>query len=162
MVDLYRATLAESGARGLYRGCAAAVAGIAPYMGLNFGLYESLSTRWAAAHGNSPGASSLAPLLIGTVAGATAKLCVYPLDTIKKRLQVQGRAFRRAGQVRPVVQPTYHRGALQCCRDIVRGEGVRGLYRGVLPTLLKAGLGAGVTFASFEWFRRTIPHANVG
>ena len=149
MIHLWRARIAKSGVLGLYRGCGAAVAGIAPFMGLNFCIFEALSARkcW-----DTDAAAVLSPMWLGTISGTTAKLAVYPLDTVKKRMQVQGQPLRRVNGSRPVLQPHYS-STWQCCRHILRAEGLIGFYRGTLPTLLKAGLGTGATFASFDYIR---------
>ena len=78
--------------------------------------------------------------------GICAKLAVYPFDVIKKRLQVQGfeEARKRFGYV-----PTYT-GTWHCLKMISVQEGVRGLYKGLFPTLLKAGSISAVTFTTYE------------
>ncbi|CAI9775137.1 unnamed protein product [Fraxinus pennsylvanica] len=63
----------------------------------------------------------------GAAAGAIAATFVCPLDVIKTRLQVHGL---------PELHPS-HKGSviLTSLRNIVRNEGVKGLYRGLSPTL---------------------------
>jgi len=166
MWSLITATQRSSGVRGFYKGCGVAVAGIAPYIGLSFGLYEALGTwrvRAAATAGLLPpplarlvhgeagsAAETLSPLWTGALSGVGAKLVVYPLDTLKKRLQVQG--LRRHGST---VQPRY-RGAMHCLAVVLRTEGVVALYRGTVPTLLKTAPASGITFAVFEWTKRLL------
>jgi hypothetical protein len=62
-------------------------------------------------------------LLSGATAGLLGKLAVYPLDTVKKRLQVQPGAHASAKH--------HYKGTLHAMRTIAVEEGViRGLYRG--------------------------------
>ncbi|KAJ1735444.1 mitochondrial aspartate-glutamate transporter agc1 [Coemansia sp. Benny D160-2] len=81
--------------------------------------------------GPSPTIRLLAKLGNGAVAGVTGVSIIFPLDMVKTRLQNQKPAT-------PGGKPPYA-GVVDCFRQIVRGEGVRGLYRGLVPNL------AGVT-----------------
>jgi solute carrier family 25 (mitochondrial thiamine pyrophosphate transporter), member 19 len=93
----------------------------------------------------------------GSASGVCAKIVVYPLDVIKKRLEVQGFAY---GNV-VVGTARQYRGFLHCLRQVVTYEGYRSLYKGLSPSILKAFVASGLHFAAYEhciWvFRRTIP-----
>ncbi|KAL7749437.1 hypothetical protein RI367_004991 [Sorochytrium milnesiophthora] len=67
-----------------------------------------------------------AKLLCGSIAGIIGTLCVYPLDIVKTRLQNQSSA----------ASATRYRGVIHCFRSIVAAEGLRGLYRGLVPNLV--------------------------
>lgn len=47
----------------------------------------------------------------------------------------------------------HYTGSIDCCLKIWQKEGIRGFYKGVLPSLLKAGMSTGITFASYEYSR---------
>merc|ERR1712238_591672 len=74
------------GLKRLYSGCVPAVLGIIPYMGLNFALYDRL-TRSTAEGGTGIGAMGAGTA--GIISGGSSKIITYPLDTIKRRLQVK-------------------------------------------------------------------------
>lgn len=61
------------------------------------------------------------------VAACIADMVTFPLDTLKVRLQVQGEVALR--------DPTQARGVLGTMASIVRQEGVRALYSGIVPGL---------------------------
>ena len=85
-------------------------------------------------------------LVCGTGSGVASKMVVYPLDMAKKRLQVQG--FESA---RKHFGATHeYSGLRSCLLQVARKEGVRGLYKGLTPGLLKAGLVAGCNFSVYE------------
>ena len=44
-----------------------------------------------------------------------------------------------------------------CVKEIYHMEGVRGFYRGLLPTMLKSVAATAVTFASFEVSENAFP-----
>ncbi|KAF9400466.1 hypothetical protein BGX21_004242 [Mortierella sp. AD011] len=66
-------------------------------------------------------------LAAGAVAGITGVLIVYPLDMVKTRLQ---------SQKKDAMGKLQYRGGLDCFRQVIAKEGVRGLYRGIIPNLI--------------------------
>ncbi|KAJ2550057.1 mitochondrial aspartate-glutamate transporter agc1 [Coemansia sp. RSA 1933] len=91
---------------------------------------ETTAKLGTATIGPSPAIRLLAKLGNGAVAGVTGVSIIFPLDMVKTRLQNQ----------KPMANGRLpYAGAVDCFRKIVAGEGVRGLYRGLIPNL------AGVT-----------------
>ncbi|XP_053850780.1 mitochondrial thiamine pyrophosphate carrier isoform X3 [Vidua macroura] len=92
--------------------------------------------------------ASIKNLVCGSCAGVVSKSLTYPLDVVKKRLQVGGFEHARAafGQVR-----TYG-GFLDCMRQIMREEGPGGFFKGLSPSLLKAAFSSGLIFFWYELF----------
>ena len=64
--------------------------------------------------------------MAGAIAGASARVCVAPLDVVKIRLQVQLEAGA-AGK---------YRGLTHAVSTILREEGVRAMWAGTTPALL--------------------------
>lgn len=64
---------------------------------------------------------------LGSVAGAFGAFMVYPIDLVKTRMQNQ-----RSGNPG---QRLYNN-SIDCFRKVIRNEGFRGLYSGVLPQLV--------------------------
>lgn len=130
------------GARGFFRGSSAAIAQIVPYMGLFFASYETLKITFAGL--DLPFGSGDAAA--GVVASVTSKTAVYPLDTIRKRLQVQGPT--RARYVHRNI-PVYQ-GVWSALQLILRREGRRGLYRGLPVSLVKAAPASAISVWTYE------------
>ncbi|BCS30081.1 thiamine transporter TPC1 [Aspergillus puulaauensis] len=136
------------GPAGFFRGCSAAVGQIVPYMGLFFSTYETLRPVMATAPDVlpiplPPGSGDAAA---GVVASVLAKTGVFPLDLVRKRLQVQGPT--RALYVHRNI-PEY-RGVFNTMGFILRTQGVRGLYRGLTVSLFKAAPASAVTMWTYE------------
>lgn len=91
--------------------------------------------------GLAPGAAMLA----GALAGAGEHVCMYPADVIKTRSQ----AHSSHGQ--PAYRHPFH-----AASQIVRGEGVRGLYKGMPAVVAGAIPSHAVYFATYEWTRRAL------
>jgi hypothetical protein len=81
----------------LYKGLFPTLLGIAPYTALNFSLYD-LAKNWFYEGGRPQ--SVLGNLLVGACTGASASTLCYPLDTIRRRMQMKGVTYD--GQVHAV------------------------------------------------------------
>ena len=132
----------HEGYRGFFQGLNASVGQIVPYMGLFFASYESLRLEIGAI--NLPMGSGDATA--GVLASTFAKTMVFPLDLIRKRLQVQGPT--RSKYVHRNI-PEY-RGVFRTMQLILKKEGVRGLYRGLTVSLVKAAPASAVTMWTYE------------
>jgi solute carrier family 25 thiamine pyrophosphate transporter 19 len=148
---------------------------IMPYAALQFGLYDAFNKAWDAAaaqrrqrrrqqalHNSSSSSSSAEALLgskledrklqsftCGLAAGLIAKLGSHPLDVAKKRYQVAGlpRSLRYGARVesRLAVTPL-----LSCLGEIKTKEGLAGLWKGSVPSIVKAAPAAAITFTAYE------------
>ena len=118
-----------------------------PYMGLLFWSYETLQFHFS----TIPILSSPAPAWAGLFAGLFSKAAVLPLDVIRKRLQVQGPDLGRYVVQTGILKPSA--GILGIGKLIVLQEGLGGLYKGLVPSLLKAGPSSAVTWVMVEWGR---------
>ena len=136
----FRSVLNESGARGLFRGLAPSLVGIVPYAGIdlmtNSTLREYVARRYQTA-GAEPGIPEL--LGCGMASSTTAMLATYPLNVIRTRMQTGGMPGF----------PAYDT-ASKCLVDVARREGVRGLYRGIAPSLAKVLPASSISYAVYD------------
>lgn len=123
----------QKGILGFFAGSRPAILGIIPYMGLNFGIYDILVKQ------EIDGVVVFNSGLAGAISGSFSKLVVYPLDTVKKRLQAQ--AFF-AGQ-------RHYNGVWNCFQTMTTTEGARSLYKGVVPSVLKNAVATSLSFTFF-------------
>ncbi|KAH6660058.1 mitochondrial thiamine pyrophosphate carrier 1 [Truncatella angustata] len=133
----------DEGTRGFFRGLGPGLAQIVPFMGLFFAIYESL--RLPLSQFNLPFGGGDATA--GVIASVVAKTGVFPLDLVRKRIQVQGPT--RAKYVHKNI-PVYDMGTVKAIKTIVAREGFRGLYRGLTVSLLKAAPASAVTVWTYE------------
>lgn len=135
--DIYR----SEGPHGYFRGLGAGVGQVVPYMGLFFANYETLRVPLAQLHWAFGSGDAVA----GVLAGILAKTGVFPLDLVRKRLQVQGPSRERyVYQNIPV-----YKGVTSTLRAIVRQEGWRGLYGGLTVSLVKAAPASAITMWTY-------------
>ncbi|ORY24070.1 mitochondrial carrier domain-containing protein [Naematelia encephala] len=140
--------MTEGGIRGLYRGCWATAVGVAPYVSLNFYIYESLRSYILPApneiHQLGSGELTIRKLFCGALAGASSLIFTHPFDVLRRKLQVAGLSTNG---------PQYG-GAIDAMRQIIRKEGFwKGMYRGLTPNLIKVTPSIAVSFYTFEAVR---------
>uniref|UniRef100_A0A1I8FTC8 Reverse transcriptase domain-containing protein n=1 Tax=Macrostomum lignano TaxID=282301 RepID=A0A1I8FTC8_9PLAT len=96
----------------------------------------------------------------GFLSGVLSKALVYPFDVMKKRQQCAASrppdAFGRVQPRSPQDSGSSSRTIAACASFIWRNEGLRGFYKGLGPSMLKAGLFTSTTFYFFELYRSLI------
>lgn len=83
IAKIYRS---EGGIPALYRGLLPTVLGVAPYVGLNFAVYEHMRKLVTPQNQRDP--SAIGKLLAGGISGAVAQTLTYPMDVLRRRFQV--------------------------------------------------------------------------
>ncbi|KAF1984451.1 mitochondrial carrier [Aulographum hederae CBS 113979] len=138
MASMYRN---EGGVAALYRGIIPTVAGVAPYVGLNFMVYDTMRKFFT--HEGQANPDAWGKLAAGASSGAIAQTCTYPFDVLRRRFQIN--TMKGLGY-----QYTSISGAI---RQIISQEGIAGLYKGIVPNLLKVAPSMAASWLSFEMTR---------
>ncbi|KAI3505283.1 hypothetical protein L1887_27325 [Cichorium endivia] len=149
-----RTVLREEGPRALYKGWLPSVIGVVPYVGLNFAVYESLKD-WlvksrAFGLAEDTELSVTTKLACGAAAGTVGQTVAYPLDVIRRRMQMVG--WKDAASVvtadgKAAVEYT---GMIDAFRKTVRYEGFRALYKGLVPNSVKVVPSIAIAFVTYE------------
>ena len=84
--------------------------------------------------------STFATGIMGATSGAFGASVVYPLNVLRTRLQTQGTSMH----------PARYTGIWDVANKTVRNEGVRGLYKGLMPNLLKVAPALSITWMVYE------------
>jgi len=131
----------EGGVLALYRGIIPTVAGVAPYVGLNFMTYELVRQYFTPEGEQNP--SAWRKLAAGAISGAVAQTFTYPFDVLRRRFQINtmsGMGYQ-------------YTGILNAVTSIIAQEGVKGMYKGIVPNLLKVAPSMASSWLSFEMTR---------
>jgi solute carrier family 25 thiamine pyrophosphate transporter 19 len=134
----------NEGYAGFFRGLTAGIGQVVPYMGLFFAFYEGFKPPLATMQLPFGSGDAVA----GITASVLSKSAVFPLDTVRKRLQVQGPT--RSKYIGGTSMPVYDRGIWNTLTTIISKEGARGLYRGLAVSLIKAAPASAVTMWTYE------------
>lgn len=153
---------AEEGVRGLYRGLGATLAVTVPNLAINFTLYEALKGHMVdfrnarrslgfpdddEPENTGRHISVVDTLVCGGVAGIASSLVTFPIDVVRRRLQISGIHAGLHG-----IPPTP--GGIAA--ELLRTQGVRGFYRGLTPELMKVVPMVGITFGMFERLKKVM------
>eukprot|EP00198_Chlamydomonas_reinhardtii_P005262 XP_001694598.1 mitochondrial substrate carrier [Chlamydomonas reinhardtii] len=155
----------HEGVRGLYRGCLLSMGGVAPYLAIScyrfspfmdnpppnpatpcsrsFTMYDELRRRLPADRESvSAWWYPLLKMGCGAAAAVSAQTVVYPLDTVRRCMQMNGAAG----------QAVRYRSAYDCLRQLLRspGGGLAALYRGCAANCLKTSIGAPIHFIMYD------------
>ena len=129
----------EGGIVGLYRGIMPTIYGVAPYVGLNFAVYESVRKHFVHLEGGEP--TALEKLASGAISGAVAQFLTYPFDVLRRKFQVNN------------MMDSPYRNVWHACRTIAAREGYKGFYYGLSANLLKVIPSMSSSWLTFEMTR---------
>ncbi|KAK3037464.1 hypothetical protein RJ639_031958 [Escallonia herrerae] len=133
----------DEGFFGLYKGLGATLLGVGPSIAISFSVYETLRSYW---HSQRPNDSTVAvSLACGSLSGIASSTATFPLDLVRRRKQLEGVAGRAH---------VYKTGLFGTFGHIIRSEGLRGLYRGILPEYYKVVPGVGIVFMTYETLKK--------
>ncbi|RAL09096.1 mitochondrial carrier protein [Aspergillus homomorphus CBS 101889] len=144
--DCARKLIRAEGLAGLYRGQVMTVVREMHGYGVWFATYEGL-VRWAM-HQQRKRREELPGwqiALYGGVAGEALWLLSHPIDVIKSKMQSDGFGMERK----------YH-GLRDAVRDTWAGSGLRGMFYGIGPALLRAMPASAGTFVAAEFVRNML------
>lgn len=134
-LDAFATIPRTEGIAALYKGLAPTLVGIAPYAAINFASYDLLKRALYgsdAHHGPSKWAQNLG---VGAAAGTLAATACYPLDTVRRRMQMKGSPYRSQADA---------------LGTIWRTEGARGFYRGWSANTIKVVPQNAIRLVSYE------------
>ncbi|VAI57667.1 unnamed protein product [Triticum turgidum subsp. durum] len=138
------------------RGNGAGVARIVPYAALHYMAYEEYR-RWIILGFPNVEQGPVLDLVAGSIAGGTAVVSTYPLDLVRTKLayQVKGAVNLSLRESKPSEQ--VYKGILDCVKTIYRQNGLKGLYRGMAPSLYGIFPYSGLKFYFYEKMKTHVP-----
>ena len=134
--------MSELGFRGLYRGSRACMMRDIPFSAIYFPTYSYFRDKLMDSDGNINTSNQL---FVGTLAGVCSASVTTPCDVVKTRLQVK----YLPNQVK-------YSGVVDCYRKIIRFEGIRSLFKGIVPRVARSAPQFGVTLYFYEMFKQKI------
>ncbi|KAK8134807.1 hypothetical protein PG984_006819 [Apiospora sp. TS-2023a] len=130
-----------------YRGVTMGLVGMFPYSALDMFTFEFLKERYVRYGAKRDGVheedfhpGALMTGFMGGFSGAFGATAVYPLNVLRTRLQTQG----------TTMHPARYTGIVDVARKTWQNEGLRGLYKGLTPNLMKVGPALSITWIVYE------------
>ena len=130
-----------------YRGLGMGLAGMFPYSAIDLFIFERTKNAylvWKARkeriHEEDVHMGNVITASIGALSGGFSASVVYPINLLRTRLQAQGTVLH---------QQTYT-GIVDVTRKTVTNEGVKGLFKGITPNLLKVAPAVSISYVVYE------------
>ncbi|KAI3697875.1 hypothetical protein L6452_30974 [Arctium lappa] len=140
--------LKTEGVTGLYRGATPSFLGMAFESSILFGIYsQTKQALQGGDHSRKPEPHIIIPS--AAFAGSIISFILCPSELVKCRMQIQG-----TDSVVPSSRK--YSGPLNCVIETVKTEGVTGLFRGGVTTLLRESIGNAVFFSTYEYLRHSM------
>jgi len=136
-LDAIRNIYSEGGIRCFYKGWTPTLLSLAPFIATNFATFDALKA-WYIGDGNPKDAGTLPILGLGACAGLFAQTVCYPLDTVRRSMQMPNHNYN---------------GVLDCFYKIATnpdGKGIRSFYKGLLPNAIKIVPNNGIRFLIYS------------
>ncbi len=157
IVDAFRKIARREGGLGLYKGLGTTLMVAVPNLSISYCIYGTMKEfmfRQKFPERDPAEASEEEPhfadsLVCGATSGIVSSLITYPADVLRRRLQVRGlqnSTSTRTGEAAVNVKV----GPWLELKSILRAEGPRGLYRGLVPEILKVVPMVATTFTVYE------------
>jgi len=143
--DCAKTMYSADGLKTFYKGYWPNLFGIIPYAGIDLAVYETLKAYCVEKYveeNKSPNALLL--LSCGTFSSCCGQLAAYPLALVRTKLQSQ------AGLKGKLHLPPEQTHTLGLFKYILRTEGVRGLYRGIVPNFCKVAPAVSISYYVYE------------
>ncbi|CAH8503417.1 unnamed protein product [Schistosoma turkestanicum] len=143
----------EKGFKGFTCGLSATFAREMPGYFFFFGGYEACRTLMTPANGRKEDLSSIKTVIAGGTGGVSLWLSIFPFDVVKSRMQI-GHHTVASSSTAHENGVSKQRSMFSVLLDIKRNEGIRALYRGLGPTIVRTFPATGALFLAVEWTRK--------
>lgn len=137
----------------LWRGLSATLWRDVPFSAIYFTGYEAGKVLLTGGGFGESQSSTLwhefgSSFLVGALSGSLAAVCTHPFDVVKTRLQAeQTHASATSSSLFPALY------------DIAAKDGIKGLFRGLSPRLVKVAPACGIMIGAFEGVSRLLAHS---
>lgn len=149
--DAARGVAQNEGISALWRGVSLTAMRQGTNQAANFTTYSFLKQaaqkHWSEKRADNEPLPTYVTGAIGLFSGAMGPLCNAPIDTIKTRLQ-NAAAYG-------------DRRILGIVTGLIREEGPRALYKGLMPRVMRVAPGQAVTFMAYEFFKRHLESVRI-
>jgi solute carrier family 25 (adenine nucleotide translocator) protein 4/5/6/31 len=132
-------TVQQQGITGLYTGWTVTMFGAFVYRAGQLGMFKQIQDMnpWAKDRGYLGAVSSFVSV---TIARSSVMPFNYPFDTVRRRMMLESE--------KPVSQRLY-KGSMDCFFQILKKEGAKGMYKGMVPELFR-GVGGSLVVVAYD------------
>jgi hypothetical protein len=155
--DAFKKILNEEGYLGFYSGIGPTLLVAVPNFAISYSVYGTLkehalddelfyNLRRVDAESGESKLGLVLTVLCGAASGCLATGVTFPMDTIRRRMQIQNLH----------IEPEHRLSSRQQFLHLINQEGLRSLYRGLTPEMLKVIPMVGTLFLVYEWSKEVL------
>jgi solute carrier family 25 uncoupling protein 8/9 len=148
MFHALKTILVEEGGQSLWKGIFAGLQRQCIFAGIRIGLYPTVRNFICGKERDIKDITLWQRIVAGLITGAFGIAVASPTDVVKIRLQAEGR--------KPEGVPKRYNGSIDAYRKIVAEEGVKGLYTGLIPNMLRNSVMNAAELASYDQIKTSI------
>lgn len=138
----------EHGIKGFYKGCSASIGTFGLSTSLIFSIFETLSIFIE----KNPEFSFMTPF-VSAITGVSAKTLTFPLDTIRRRIQIMQAKNLEKFTSESDIYKTYNmkKTFFSIGKQIIKTEGIFALYQGVTVGLIKSAPTTAISLSVYQY-----------
>ncbi|XP_002732491.1 solute carrier family 25 member 32-like [Saccoglossus kowalevskii] len=155
IVHAFKSIVKDRGFLGLYQGATPNVWGAGASWGLYFFFYNAIKSHMQDSQNELLGPGK--HITAAASSGVLTLLLTNPIWVVKTRLCLQYEGVRNVSKSVVKTQPKQYKGMTDALIKIYRYEGIRGLYRGLVPGLFGVSHGA-LQFMAYEELKKLYNH----
>lgn len=157
IIDAFTKIVQNEGVLGLYAGIGPTLFVAVPNFAISYTVYGTLkeyvldddlfyNLRKVDVESGQESLGFKLSLLCGAASGTLSTLVTFPFDTVRRRMQIQNLHIEEGKRM----------SGLQQLTNVVKTEGVKGLYRGLPPEILKVIPMVGTMFTVYEFLKQKL------
>jgi len=139
IMDCIMTTIRQQGLTGLYTGWSVTVAGAFVYRAGQLGCFKQIQDMNP--YKKDKGSlGAISAFLAVTVARTVVMPFNYPFDTVRRRMMLESEKSK---------EKRIYRGSFHCAGEVLRLEGLKGMYKGMIPELFR-GVGGSLVIVIYD------------
>jgi solute carrier family 25 (adenine nucleotide translocator) protein 4/5/6/31 len=139
IMDCIVTTVKNQGITGLYTGWSVTVAGAFVYRAGQLGCFKQIQDLNP--YQKDTGTLGAVSSFVAVTAARTVVMPFnYPFDTVRRRMMLQSE--------KPLAERVY-KGSVDCFRQVLAKEGMKGMYKGMIPELFR-GVGGSLVIVGYD------------
>lgn len=142
----------EQGVAAFWRGNFTNITRVVPTYALRFAFFDYFRRLTSIGHDPSRPLPLGRQMAAGALSGSVTMLCTFPLDLLRTRM---------SAEVTHTGAPRKYGSMPAAARDIVKTQGIRGLYQGLGISLFEIAPYLAISFGGYAYLKERLPSANV-
>jgi solute carrier family 25 protein 39/40 len=140
----FRAMVKSEGVRGLWKGYFPTILRDVPFSAIYWATYETIKKQF-----NEKNPPIWFTFCAGAAAGTTAAFCTIPFDVVKTHQQIEfgEKLMAHTNNIKTS-------GTFQTLAKIFHDNGIKGLFAGLAPRLIKVAPACAIMIATFEYGKK--------